>query len=156
MEIKYRLEHYYDEGTHWLNNGDMGMFAERESHIGGVTVKYNNRHFEPVQYSLAELASEYAKQGRANPSKEAYDSAKQEIEYLWNSYSVGLWATVKIGDIELLDEHIIGSEFNPAFDDEEETIKRLKEDYVNEESLLQQARERGLELFQALKDELQP
>lgn len=64
-----------------------GNFKQVDHHEGGVTIQLQVpqdragiSHWEPQHYTIAELASDYAKQGVDNPSKAAYESLQRECE----------------------------------------------------------------------------
>jgi hypothetical protein len=95
----------YHCATEWLTD----LFDIRDSHEGGVTIRNpvnpgDNRlyqWFAPTQYTLASLASDYAKQGRSNPSKEAYKSAQQELAWHLTASDFGISVTVHKHGIEI-------------------------------------------------------
>lgn len=95
-------------------------------HQGGITIQKpqegwsNDQHFEPLQYSLAQLTKDYHKQGRGNPSKDAYSSLQGQLERDLECFEVYLQARIVIpsegGDqeIELLDQCLISSDYHHA------------------------------------------
>ena len=72
----------------WYTGSDAisDQFELTDTHQGGITIKnpeYSGRNsYEyaiPLWVSLAELTKDYAKQGRDNPSREAYDSLQKQL-----------------------------------------------------------------------------
>jgi hypothetical protein len=103
-EVEILIDEYY-QGCNWLAD----LFDVCDHHKGGVTVRNpvdpgnRNHHqwYKPTQYSLAELASDYAKQGRDNPSAEAYASTQRELGWYITAGDFGFTVTVSKCDIEL-------------------------------------------------------
>lgn len=72
-----------------LFGGAEAMFREQwehcDEHKGGVTItnpeadRNSWTYYRPLQVSLSELTADYAKQGRENPSREAYDSLQRQL-----------------------------------------------------------------------------
>lgn len=107
----------YCQGSDWL--GD--MFDVVGEHEGGVTVRNpvnagdNKYHqwYTPKQYTLAELASDYAKQGLENPSKDAYESAQRELGWYITASDFGFQVTVKRDDVVLVENNAgLGFDFS--------------------------------------------
>lgn len=88
-------------------NDVYGCFERADGHQGGVTVSIDSdyrgpkTHWIPTQTSIAELSREYAKQGRENPSREAYESLQRECEaeVCGNMYTASV--TVSLHGVEL-------------------------------------------------------
>ncbi len=95
----------YCEPTPWLND----LFETVERHQGGVTIRNpvsrgDDRCYQwymPTQYTLSELASEYARQGRDNPSSAAYQSAQDELGWYLTASDFGFQVTVKKNGVTL-------------------------------------------------------
>lgn len=70
-----------------LNN-----FTKTDHHQGGVTIKNTDtgEYYIP-DYNLAELTSQYAKQGRDNPSSAAYESLQRE---LMRAFDAGMYSVI--------------------------------------------------------------
>lgn len=137
------------EASHNLDN-----WKFTDDHQGGVTVKNSNcQHNEfkyaiPLHYSLKQLSSDYAKQGRENPSKKAYISLQEELERDLEASEYNI--TAKIVDANgktVLDSFYIGCTFDWAYSDDEDLEDRLKEEVSNSD-----AESEVLEHLEALKD----
>ena len=84
------------EGCPWFTE----LYASSE-HIGGTTIqvpsylqhRHSPKHYVG-QYTPRQLAKDYAKQGRKNPSKEAYESLQKELEHYILASDCTLKATV--------------------------------------------------------------
>lgn len=104
FEIIYTLETDY---TGAVNNFEDNWLAVGD-HEGGVTVKsLDGNYYEPQNYSLSELASDYAKKGRDNPSFEAYQSLQKQLTRDINAFEVYLVVTVKRKFITLITDQVI-------------------------------------------------
>ena len=106
------------------NDGFSDQWEGTDQHQGGVTIKNPNagrncyKYFIPQQCTLAGLVSCYAKQGRDNPSAEAYQSLQNQLERDISANDYGFRATAYIGDILVLDDEPIGCGFDYSYDDE--------------------------------------
>lgn len=115
--------------TEWLED----LFETCKYHEGGVTIRNPinpgddrcHQWYKPTQYTLAELASDYAKQGRENPSREAYESARRDLAWYITASEFGLLVTIKKDGITLI-ENPAGLCFDYSHQESEENI----EDYV--------------------------
>ena len=72
------------EGSSWLAD----LYTATDTHEAGTTIQVpsylQERHcsnFYIGQYTPAQLASDYATQGRTNPSREAYESLQKELAH---------------------------------------------------------------------------
>lgn len=105
-------------------DGFADQWEGTDKHQGGVTIKNLNadrnsyKYFIPRQVSLSELAAAYAKQGRENPSFEAYQSLQNELERDITASDYGFRVNAYIGDILVLDDEPIGCGFDYSYDDE--------------------------------------
>ena len=127
-----------------------------DDHQGGVTVKNPNwqrnefKYAIPLYYSLKQLSSDYAKQGRANPSKEAYTNLQEELErdLEASEYSI----TAKVVDVNgktVLDSFYLGYAFDWCYSDGDDLEDRLKEEVSNSD-----AESEVLERLEALKESM--
>lgn len=125
-----------------------------DDHQGGVTVKNPNYQYDefkyaiPLHYSLKQLYSDYAKQGRENPSREAYISLQKELErdLEASEYSI----TAKVVDSNgktVLDSFYLGYAFDWCYSDGDDLEGRLKEEVSNSD-----AESEVLERLEALKE----
>lgn len=137
------------EASHNLDN-----WKFTDDHKGGVTVKNPNwqhnafKYAIPLYYSLKQLSSDYAKQGRANPSKEAYTSLQEELkrDLEASEYTI----TVEVVDANgntVLDSFYIGYAFDWCYSDGDDLEDRLKEEVSNSG-----AESEVMEQLEALKD----
>lgn len=104
-------------GSMWL--GD--LYTATDQHQAGVTIQVpshlqgrNCPKYYIGQYTPAELAKEYAKQGRENPSAAAYESLQNELAHYIEADDCYLLAEVFKGGIELAD--VIGTSFDWSYD----------------------------------------
>jgi hypothetical protein len=87
IEISMTIKERHDDGFYFF----MDQFERVDKHEGGVTIQSSDgNYYEPLQTSLAELTKSYAKQGRENPSREAYESLQKELSHYLNCYGVEL------------------------------------------------------------------
>lgn len=110
----------YHEPSHWL----FDLFEPVDKHEGGVTVRTpvnagDGRYYQwyrPTQYTLAELAQSYAKQGIDNPSREAYVSAQKELGWYCTATDCGFLVTVKKNGITIAETHAgFGFDYSYAY-----------------------------------------
>ena len=105
------------QGSLWL----MDMFEPADAHEGGVTIRVPSwlddgrgyRYWTPTQYSLAELSSDYAKQGRENPSREAYKSLQRDLAHYIQASDCAICVTVEKAGIELAEAYSCGFDLSP-------------------------------------------
>ena len=106
------------------NDGFSDQWEGTDKHQGGVTIKNPDagrnsyKYFIPRQVSLSELAADYAKQGRENPSAAAYQSMQEQLMRDITTSDYGFRATAYIGDILVLDDEHMGCGFDYSYDDE--------------------------------------
>lgn len=111
-------------------DGFADQWEGTDKHQGGVTIKNPNadrnswKYFIPQQTSLSGLASDYAKQGRENPSFEAYQSLQNQLERDITASDYGFRVNAYIGDILVLDEGHVGCGFDYSYDDEGSLLDR--------------------------------
>lgn len=101
-----------------------------DKHQGGVTIanpeadRNSYKYFIPKQTSLSELAADYAKQGRENPSLEAYESLQNQLERDITASDYGFRVNAYIGDVLVLDEEHVGCGFDYSYDDKGSLLDR--------------------------------
>lgn len=148
FSIIYEAVNCY-EASHNLDN-----WKFTDDHQGGVTVKnpsYRHNAFKyaiPLHYSLKQLSSDYAKQGRENPSKEAYISLQEELKRDLEASVYNI--TAKVVDANgktVLDSFYIGHTFDWSYSDGEDLEDRLREEVNNSD-----AEAEVLKHLEALKD----
>jgi len=149
FQYKLKITPEYDVN---LNN-IFGMFEYSENHIGGETIKYAptthqgaSSYWIPTQYTLAELTRDYAKQGRTNPSKEAYESLQRELLHYLEGYTLFLQGQIWLNDI-LLSEDCITTDYSyHYFDSEEDCANECASEYFCIKSLIKEAKARANDL----------
>ena len=139
------------EASHSLDN-----WKFTDDHQGGVTVKNPNwqrnefKYAIPLRYSLKQLSSDYAKQGRENPSREAYISLQKELERDLEASEYSLSAkVVDVNGNTVLDSFSIGYVFDWSYLDGDDLEDRLKEEVSNAD-----AESEVMERLEALKDSM--
>ncbi|WMU95590.1 hypothetical protein [Escherichia phage pEC-M719-6WT.1] len=112
-----------------------------DEHKGGVTIKVKNaernsyKYAIPTHYTLSQLASDYAKQGRDNPSLEAYKSLQDELERDLEANSYILYASVIDAEGNtVLNSFSLAYAFDWCYLDGEDLEERLKEEVSNSDS----------------------
>ncbi len=119
-----------------------------------MTVKNPNRQYNefkyaiPLHYSLKQLSSDYAKQGRENPSKDAYISLQKELERDLEASEYDLAAkVVDANGNTVLESFYLGYAFDWCYSDGDDLEERLKEEVSNSD-----AETEVLERLESLKD----
>lgn len=148
FSIIYEAVTWY-EPSHALKNWEF-----TDDHQGGVTIKnpnYQRNEFKyaiPLHYSLKQLSSDYAKQGRENPSREAYTSLQEELQR--DLEASDYYLSAKVVDANgktVLDSFSIGYVFDWCYSDGVDLADRLKEEVSNSG-----AESEVMEQLEALKD----
>lgn len=140
-------------------NDAYGNWEQAPCHIGGETVtlpgsdcyhQSANTFWRNANYTPAQLAKEFAAQGRENPSREAYKSLQNELrsDLLGGMYAIEL--TVYVGAMKLASDSIVTqwSEW-----DGESLADRAKEahsEYLDAIALCVEAQIEVMELAQAV------
>jgi hypothetical protein len=124
------------EGSPWLAD----LYEPTDTHQAGTTIKtpdYVNPSRHAPKYYIgqttpAELAREYAKQGRANPSREAYDSLQRELAHYITATDCAIRCTITHTETGIG----LGESYSCSFDhsdyldcDIEENARRVLRDY---------------------------
>ncbi|QHR67902.1 hypothetical protein mistaenkt_14 [Escherichia phage mistaenkt] len=127
-----------------------------DKHQGGVTIKnpnYQRNEFKyaiPLRYSLKQLSSDYAKQGRENPSQEAYISLQKELERDLEASEYNISAkVVDANGNTVLDSFYLGYAFDWCYSDGDDLEDRLKEEVSNSD-----AESEVMERLEDLKDSM--
>ncbi len=126
------------EGSPWMED----LYTGTDQHEGGKTIANPEHHSNGYkyyigQYTPAQLASDYAKQGRENPSKEAYASLQKELEHYIHASDCSLRATISKAGVELATNYGISFDHSHVQDEtrEEMALLMLKEhglDFISE------------------------
>lgn len=148
FSIIYEAVTWY-EPSHALENWEF-----TDDHQGGVTIKnpnYQRNEFKyaiPLHYSLKQLSSDYARQGRENPPREAYTSLQEELQRDLEASEYYLSAkVVDANGKTVLDSFSIGYAFDWHYSDGDDLEDRLKEEVSNAG-----AESEVMERLEALKD----
>ena len=110
------------------NDGFSDQWEGADKHQGGVTItnpdadRNSWKYYIPKQCTLSELAAAYARQGRENPSFEAYQSLQNQLERDITASDYGFRATAYVGDILVLDDEPIGCGFDYSYCDDGDLI----------------------------------
>lgn len=105
-------------------NGFDDQWKMTDTHKGGITIKHRNadrndyKYAIPQQVSLAKLTADYAKQGRENPSREAYESLQRQLDRDISASCYYFTVDATAGSSTLLDGAVIGCVFDYSYDDE--------------------------------------
>lgn len=106
------------------NDGFSDMWEGTDKHQGGVTItnleadRNSWKYFIPKQYTLADLAADYAKQGRGNPSGEAYQALQDQLMRDITASDYGFMVSAFVGGVEILADEYVGCGFDYSYDDE--------------------------------------
>ena len=104
--------------------GFSDMWEGTDTHQGGVTItnpeadRNSWNYFIPKQYTLADLAADYARQGRENPSAAAYQSLQEQLMRDLHACDYGFMVSAFVGGVEILTDEYVGCGFDYSYDDE--------------------------------------
>lgn len=104
-----------------------------DTHEGGVTIQNRNadrnsfKYAIPQQVSLAELAKEYAAQGRENPSREAYESLQRQLDRDIDASDYYFTVDATAGSYTVLDGFVCGCGFDYSYQEESNLLDRAQE-----------------------------
>lgn len=137
--MELRLEASPDGET---PNTVFGIWEKADGHQAGQTVKDDDGQFwTSCNYTPAELSRDYAKQGRENPSREAYESLRNELYH----YIYGQMVTIKAAvylDGEELAADFIGCDFSDYSGESlEEAAENVARDHFDWRAIIREARE---------------
>lgn len=131
-----------------LFGGAEAMFREQwehcDEHKGGVTItnpeadRNSWTYYRPLQVSLSELTADYAKQGRENPSREAYDSLQRQLLRDLYAGDYGFVYSARVGDEWVTTGETCGFGFDWAAADGislEEIARELWEGHCEDEAV---------------------
>lgn len=124
-----------------LFGGAEDMFRDQwegtDTHKGGETITNPNadrngwKYYRPLQTSLAELTASYARQGRENPSREAYDSLQRQLIRDIDAGDYGFIYSAKVGTEWITTGETCGFGFDWSYEDgtdlEEEGIRLFRD-----------------------------
>lgn len=134
-------------------NAVYGTWTQEDRHIGGVTVALHQArgpvtHWRSCNYTPAELAREYAKDGRDNPSREAYRSLQRELEDDLLGNMITVWCTVSRNGIELASD-CIGTACGYR-DSAEDCAKECAKEYFDIDAMIADAKDAAHDLAEDL------
>ena len=119
------------EGSSWFDD----LYTGTDEHEAGTTIQNPEHHrngykYYIGQYKPSELARDFAIQGRANPSKEAYESLQKELEHYINASDCSLKATISKAGIELAECYGISFDHSYVYGkDLEESAREMLKEY---------------------------
>jgi len=109
------------QGSPWLSD----LYTSSDTHIAGTTVQVpshlQNRHcpkFYIGQTTPSELASSFAKQGRDNPSEEAYASLQQQLEHYILASDCAIRCSVHKCGVKLGESYGVSFDYSHIYHDE--------------------------------------
>lgn len=155
FDIKIQARRYYDENE----NTVFGIWEHVNNHKGGVTIQYPNagrngyRWWINTQYSLAELTKDYTKQGRENPSYEAYESLQRELCVALESYLLSVVFTVSKAGYVLEETNLDTFYANCQKETEEDIVYELIQQ-IDVEELIKDAKENIDSTVKGLKEDI--
>lgn len=127
-----------------------------DKHHGGVTIanpeadRNSWKYFIPKQCTLSELAAAYAKQGRGNPSGEAYQSLRDQLHRDIHACDCGFMVSAYIGDIEVLADEIVGCGFDHSIYDKEDLLsaaRRVWDEYGTTAEVIEMAKKAAADIL---------
>lgn len=134
ITLELRIVDFY-EGSFWLNE----LYTPSDDHIAGTTIQVpdmlQTRHgykYFIGQYKPSELASDYSKQGRENPSKEAYESLQNELGHYITASDCAIECRVFVADVLMAENHFsCGFDYSVEYDDDtiEERAREILKDH---------------------------
>ena len=137
------------------HDGFEDQWEGTDKHHGGVTItnpmvgRNSYKYFIPKHYTLADLAADYAKQGRENPSSAAYQSMQEQLVRDITASDYGFRATAYIGDILVLDDEHVGCGFDYSYDDEGSLLDcavRVWDEYDTTNEVIEMAKKAAVDI----------
>lgn len=121
------------QGSPWFSE----LYTPADCHQAGETIQVpshlqhrNGHKFYTGQYTPSQLASDYAKQGRENPSREAYESLQKEMGYYITATDCALRCRVLKAGIELAKKYSVG--FDYSYEYTEASIEDMAKNQLSE------------------------
>ena len=139
-------------------DGFSDMWEGTDKHQGGVTItnpdadRNSWKYFIPKQCTLAELAASYAKQGRDNPSGEAYQALQEQLMRDISASDYGFSVSAFVGDVEILTDEYVGCGFDYSYDDEGDLLdaaRRVWDEYGTLEEVIGMAKKAAADIVAA-------
>lgn len=129
-----------------------------DKHLGGVTITNPEadrncyKYFIPKQCTLADLAADYAKQGRDNPSGEAYQSLQDQLVRDISASDYGFKVSAYVGGVEVLADTYVGCGFDYSYDDEGDLLdaaRRVWDEYDTTAEVIEMAKKAAADIMAA-------
>lgn len=136
-------------------DGFADQWEGTDKHKGGVTIanpeadRNSYKYFIPKQTSLSEMAAYYAKQGRDNPSAEAYRSLQEQLQRDIYACDYGFKVSVSVCGIELVNDAAIGCGFDHSDYDEDDLItaaRRVWDEYDTTADVIEMAKKAAADI----------
>lgn len=140
-------------------DGFADQWEGTDKHKGGVTIANTEadrnswKFFIPKQYSLAQLAADYAKQGRENPSAAAYQSLQEQLQRDIYACDYGFNVSAYVGDVEVLGDECVGCGFDHSVYDEEDLItvaRSVWDEYDTTEEVIDMAKKSAVDIVASI------
>lgn len=134
------------------------MWEGTDKHQGGVTItnleadRNSWNYFIPKHYTLADLAADYAKQGRDNPSAAAYQSLQDQLMRDISASDYGFRVSAFVGDVEILTDEYVGCGFDYSYDDEGDLLdaaRRVWDEYGTTDEVIGMAKKAAADIVAA-------
>ena len=139
-------------------DGFSDMWEGTDKHQGGVTItnldadRNSYKYFIPKQISLSELAADYAKQGRDNPSGKAYQALQDQLVRDISASDYGFMVSAYVGGVEILTDEYAGCGFDYSYDDEEgllDAARRVWDEYGTTDEVIGMAKKAAADIVAA-------
>ena len=139
-------------------DGFSDMWEGTDKHQGGVTItnpeadRNSWSYFIPKQYTLADLAADYAKQGRDNPSAAAYQALQDQLVRDLHACDYGFSVSAFVGGVEILTDTYVGCGFDYSYDDEGDLLdaaRRVWDEYDTTAEVIEMAKKAAADIVAA-------
>lgn len=137
-------------------DGFADQWEGTDKHQGGVTIanpeadRNSWKFFIPKPYSLSQLAADYAKQGRENPSAAAYQSLQNQLERDISASDYGFKVSAYVGGVEVLDDECVGCGFDHSIYDKEDLLsaaRRVWDEYGTTDEVIEMAKKAAADIL---------
>lgn len=140
------------------NDSFSDQWEGTDKHQGGVTItnpdadRNSWKYFIPKQCTLAELAASYAKQGRDNPSGEAYQALQEQLMRDITASDYGFSVSAFVGGVDVLADTYVGCGFDYSYDDEGDLLdaaRRVWDEFGTTEEVIGMAKKAAADIMAA-------
>ena len=140
------------------NDGFSDMWEGTDKHQGGVTItnleadRNSWKYFIPKQYTLADLAAAFARQGCENPSEDAYQSMQEQLMRDLHACDYGFSVSAFVGGVEILTDEYVGCGFDYSYDDEGDLLDAARsvwDEYGTTEEVIGMAKKAAADIVAA-------